>query len=63
MDVTRLAGVALASALMFSCADQAAPGAGSAAPDGDGSRPPVSVHEAQPEADEMLLEESDDGGG
>lgn len=57
MDVTRLAGVALASALMFSCASRAAPGAAASTPDPGGAPPPASVHEVPPEAVEGLPED------
>lgn len=49
MDVTRLAGVALASALIFACAGRAAPGAAASTPGPDAASPPASVHEVQPE--------------
>ena len=51
MDVTRLAGVALASALMFSCAGRAAPGAAAWTSDAEelraDPRPPAAGHEVQ----------------
>ena len=49
MDVTRLAGVALASALMFSCAGRAAPGTAASSPDAEEGPPPAPVHVVQPE--------------
>lgn len=49
MDVTRLAGVALASAMIFACAGRAAPGAAASPPGTDAAPPPASVHEVQPE--------------
>jgi len=49
MDVTRLAGVALASAMIFACAGRAAPGAAASTPGGETDPPPASVHEVQPE--------------
>ena len=49
MDLTRLAGVALASAMIFACAGRAAPGVAASTPGPDATPPPASVHEVQPE--------------
>ncbi|MDP2497795.1 MAG: hypothetical protein Q8W44_07350 [Candidatus Palauibacterales bacterium] len=49
MDVTRLAGVALASAMIFACAGRAAPGAAASAPGPDAAPLPASVHQLQAE--------------
>lgn len=54
MDVTRLAGVALASAMIFACAGRAAPGATASPPGTDAAPPPVSVDEVQEEDGEAL---------
>lgn len=51
MVATRLAGVALASALMFACAGRMAPGDAASIPAPDDPRPPAAAREVQPEAD------------
>lgn len=49
MDVTRLTGVALASALMFACAGRIAPGDAASLPDRGETPVPAAVQEARPE--------------
>lgn len=53
MDVTRLAGVALASAMIFACSGRVAPEDAAANPDPrEEMRPPAAVQEAHPDEGE-----------
>lgn len=51
MDVTRLSGVALASALMFACAGRVAPGAAASTSGPEEDRPPAAAEEVRADPD------------